>query len=87
MGYYLPINDVVSEQYRKRVEESVKSPYYIERRYHIILDAIKRDDGSNRPLVYKSATKVKKEKQAGKERFSLEKGLVKGKGERINVQV
>lgn len=87
MGYYLPINDAVSEQYRKRVEDNVKSPYYIERRYHIILDAIKREDGSHRRLVYKSAAKVKKEKKTSKERFSIEKGLIEGKGERINVQV
>lgn len=86
MGYYLPITDYAGQQYRKRVEDETKSPYHIERKYRIILDGIKRDGPSSRQLLYMQARRQqKKRKEVQPERFSLEKGMVKGKGERINV--
>lgn len=87
MGYYLPITDYVGQQYRKRVEGETKNPYHIERKYRIILDGIKRDEQPNKQLIYQYARKQKQKKDKAKKRFSLKKGMVKGKGERVNVQV
>lgn len=88
MGYYLPITDYAGQQYRKRVEEDGKSPYHIERKYRIVLGAVKEDEEPNRQLLHEHARKQKEKKKAkNKQRFSIEKGMVKGKGERINVQV
>lgn len=88
MGYYLPITDYAGQQYRRRVDDETKSPYHIERKYRIVLGAIKEDEQPSRQLLYEHARKQKERKRnKNKERFSIEKGMVKGKGERINVQV
>ena len=44
MGYYLPITDYAGQQYRRRVDDETKSPYHIERKYRIVLGAIKEDE-------------------------------------------
>lgn len=87
MGYYLPITDYAGQQYRKRIDGEKKSPYHIERKYRIILDAVKRDEHPNQSLLYMYARRKEEERQIeDKKRFSLNKGMVKGKGERVNVQ-
>lgn len=88
MGYYLPITDYAGQQYRRRVDDETKSPYHIERKYRIVLGAIKEDEQPRHQLLYERARKqTKKRDNENKQRFSLEKGMVKGKGEHINVQV
>lgn len=88
MGYYLPITDYTGQQYRRRVEDTGKSPYHIERKYRIKLGLIKSDEEPNRQLLYEQARRQKRDhEQRRKKRFSLDKGKVEGKGEQINVQV
>ncbi len=88
MGYYLPITDYTGQQYRRRVEDPGKSPYHIEKAYRIQFPRVKGDDKPKNRLLYEQARRSKAEsKGKRKERFSLDKGQVEGKGEKINVQV
>lgn len=89
MGYYLPIRDVQSDEYRRRMVRRPESPYHIERSYKVVFHRISNDAKQDHIIYVKAKKQFNQNKKGSdkRKRFSSKSGKVEGKGEHINVQV